>query len=313
MSAVITADSLAKVYGQKRALDNVSLEVTKGEVFGFLGPNGAGKTTTIKILTTLIRPTAGRATVLGYDVATQASEIRRRIGVVQQQESYELNLSVERALDFYGLMWNVPGSERRRLVQELLVQFGLDEARRMKTADLSIGQRRRLQVAREFMHDMELLFLDEPTLGLDPLARRAALDFFRERAKNGLTIFFTTHVLEEAEYLCNRIALINRGRLIAVDSPQNVKRQFAKSKTVEVKLQEPPPPEFWARVKAISAVERLLPREDGSAALLSPQPEEVIPQVLRTLDQLGLHLASIYIAEPSLEDVFISIMQGEAA
>jgi ABC-2 type transport system ATP-binding protein len=305
----IIVDSLVKVYSEKPALDHVSFEVKRGEVFGFLGPNGAGKTTAIKILTTLLRPTDGRATVLGHDVATDGAAIRKRIGVVQQDESYELNLSVERALDLYGLMWDVPRRRRRTLVQELLPQFGLEDIRRQKMDDLSIGQRRRVQVAREFMHDMDLLFLDEPTQGLDPLARRTALDFFRQRARNGLTIFFTTHMLEEAEYLCDRIGLINRGRLIAVDTPQNIKRQFGKSKTVEVKLQEAPPPEFWARLKTLAGVEQLLAREESSVALLAARPEEIIPQVLRIIEQEKLRLASIYVAEPSLEDVFITMMQ----
>ncbi|HZH38947.1 MAG TPA: ABC transporter ATP-binding protein, partial [Bacillales bacterium] len=170
--------NLRKEYvGKKKALDGISFNVDYGKVFGFLGPNGAGKSTTIKILTTLLNPSSGTVLIFDKDIISQASEIRKKIGVVSQQPSSENNLTVERALDLYGLLWGIEGNRRHDKVNEIIDAFDLQEIRRTKNDELSIGQRRRVQVAREFMHDMDLLFLDEPTVGLDPSARRTLLDY----------------------------------------------------------------------------------------------------------------------------------------
>src|SRR5438552_12028041 len=170
-------NQLSRLYGDKAAVDRVSFDVERSEVFGFLGPNGAGKTTTIKMLTTLLQPSSGGANVLGFDLKTEGRKIRERIGVVQQQDSFDQGLNVETSLDIYGLIWNVPRSERKTRIEEIIARFGMEEFRKMPTVDLSAGQRRRVQVAREFIHDMDLLFLDEPTVGLDPIVRRALLDY----------------------------------------------------------------------------------------------------------------------------------------
>ena len=235
MSSII-AKSLFKSYDSINAVDGIDLSVKSGQVFGFLGPNGAGKSTTIKLLTTLIPPTSGELTILGIDAKKNPLQIRHKIGVVLQQPSYEPSLSVEKSLEKYGLMWDVPRKDRKKRVETLLSDFDLNDIRKKKTEDLSIGQRRRLQVAREFMHDMELLFLDEPTIGLDPSARRKLLDFLKRKVKEGLTIFFTTHVLTEAEYICDEIAIINKGKIIAVDSPDELKNRFGRKKTIKIHL-----------------------------------------------------------------------------
>ncbi|MFB5646208.1 MAG: ABC transporter ATP-binding protein, partial [Nitrosopumilaceae archaeon] len=235
MSSIIT-NSLSKTYGSVKAVDEIELNVKSGQVFGFLGPNGAGKSTTIKLLTTLIPPTKGKLSILGIDAVKKPLQVRNRVGVVLQQPSYEPTLSVEKALDKYGMMWNVQHKIRKKRVEELLEEFNLEEIRHKKNDDLSIGQRRRVQVAREFMHDMELLFLDEPTVGLDPTARRKLLDFLKNKAKSGLTIFYTTHVLTEAEYICDEIAIINKGKIIAVDSPDVLKNRFGREKTIKIHL-----------------------------------------------------------------------------
>ena len=208
MSCVETK-SLFKNYNSLIAVDGIDLNIESGQVFGFLGPNGAGKSTVIKLLTTLIQPTKGKVSVLGMDSRKSSLEIRKKIGVVLQQPSYEPTLSVEKSLAKYGMMWNVDRKTIKNRTEELLSSFELQDIRKKRNEDLSIGQRRRLQVAREFMHDMELLFLDEPTVGLDPNARRKLLDFLKNKVKEtGLTIFYTTHVLTEAEYLCDNICLL---------------------------------------------------------------------------------------------------------
>lgn len=232
----VTTRSLFKSYGDLTAVDGIDLNIKPGKVFGFLGPNGAGKSTTIKLLTTLIPPTSGTIEILGINAIKHPLEVRKKIGVVLQQPSYEPNLSVEKSLEKYGMMWGVEKKLCKQRTDELIDVFDLQEIKKKKNEDLSIGQRRRVQVAREFMHEMELLFLDEPTVGLDPSARRKLLDYLKNKAKTGLTIFYTTHVLTEAEYLCDEIAVINKGKILAVDTPDQLKSTFGQEKTIKIHL-----------------------------------------------------------------------------
>jgi ABC-2 type transport system ATP-binding protein len=306
---VVRVDALSRHFGDKVAVDRVSFDIARSEVFGFLGPNGAGKTTTIKMLTTLLPPTSGRATVLGHDLRTEGRKIRAQIGVVQQQDSFDQGLNVETSMDLYGLIWNVPKAERRRRIEELIGHFEMQEFRKMPTVDLSAGQRRRLQVAREFIHDMDLLFLDEPTVGLDPIVRRSVLDYLKERVRQGLTIFFTTHILEEAEYLCNRIAVINQGRIVQIDTPENLKRRFGSAKAVEFKLLQGTSSEMASALSSSPSVSRF-GRDEGSGAyrVTTSRPESVIPEIYRLADRLSLTVSSIYISETTLEDAFINLV-----
>jgi len=306
---VVRVDGLSRHFGDKVAVDRVSFDIARSEVFGFLGPNGAGKTTTIKMLTTLLPPTSGRATVLGHDLKTEGRKIRAQIGVVQQQDSFDQGLNVETSMDIYGLIWNVPKAERRRRIDELIGHFEMEEFRKMPTVDLSAGQRRRLQVAREFIHDMDLLFLDEPTVGLDPIVRRSVLDYLKERVGQGLTIFFTTHILEEAEYLCNRIAVINQGRIVQIDTPENLKRRFGSAKAVEFKLLQGTSSEMASALSSSPSVSRF-GRDEGSGAyrVTTARPESVIPEIYRLAERLNLTVSSIYISETTLEDAFINLV-----
>jgi ABC-2 type transport system ATP-binding protein len=308
----INVEGLSKTFGSKTAVESVSFSVKKGEVFGFLGPNGAGKTTTIKMLTTLIPPTSGRASILGHDLKSEGKKIRREIGVVQQQDSFDQGLNTETSLSLYGLIWDVPKKERGERIEILMKRFGMEEFRKTTTVDLSGGQRRRLQVAREFMHDMELLFLDEPTVGLDPLARRAVLDYFKERVKEDkLTIFFTTHILEEAEYLCDKIAIINQGKIVQIDSPVNLKRRFG-SKTVDFKLLEGTSDNLSKLLgSSFMGADRLTQYPDGTYKITTAKPELIIPEIYNAAGKLGLHVTSIYIAETTLEDAFISLVESD--
>jgi ABC-2 type transport system ATP-binding protein len=308
----ISVEALSKYFGSKKAVDSIDFTVKKGEVFGFLGPNGAGKSTTIKMLTTLIPPSSGKATVLGYDLRTEGKKIREKIGVVQQQDSFDQGLNTETSLDLYGLVWDIQKAERRNRIDELVKRFGMEEFRKKGTIDLSGGQRRRLQVAREFMHNMDLLFLDEPTVGLDPIARRSVLDYFKERVKkDNLTIFFTTHVLEEAEYLCNRIAIINGGKIIEVDSPSNLKRKFG-ARTVEFRLLEGTSDDLTQVLSSsFGESERVQSYADGVYKVTTTKPELRIPEIYKASEKLGLHVTSIYVAEMTLEDAFIELVTKE--
>ncbi|MFQ5572995.1 MAG: ATP-binding cassette domain-containing protein [Nitrosopumilaceae archaeon] len=306
MSSIIT-NSLSKTYGSLKAVDEIDLNVKSGQIFGFLGPNGAGKSTTIKLLTTLIPPTDGKLSILGIDAVKKPLQIRNRIGVVLQQPSYEPTLSVEKSLDKYGMMWNIPQKIRKQRVEELLEEFNLKEIRHKKNDDLSIGQRRRVQVAREFMHEMELLFLDEPTVGLDPTARRKLLDFLKNKAKSGLTIFYTTHVLTEAEYICDEIAIINKGKIIAVDSPDDLKNRFGREKTIKIHLS--------GINKSIS---NLLSKIDDykidfnsgtNITIHSDKSETVLLQILQILNDNNIPIEDLSAMPTNLEEIFLKVVE----
>ena len=296
----ITVRGLSKYYGNNKALDNISFDVDYGIVFGFLGPNGAGKTTTIKILTTLIKPTSGSAKVLGYDLK-EAARIRERIGVVQQKPSLDNNLRVRKALDVYGMLWNVPKHVRSDRIEHLLDIFGLREVSNTRVDDLSIGQRRRLQIAREFMHDMDLLFLDEPTVGLDPKARRVLLDYIKDKVKEGLTVFFTTHIMEEAEYLCDEIAIINHGRIVALDDPNKLKQRFGGIKSIEIKLKE--------HANGLSSLinSNNIKVDTDTIRIVADNAEEILIDIIHMLNKKNLHIESLNVKQPSLEDIFLSM------
>ena len=307
----IDVNHLSKSYGSINAVDDLILSVKKGQVFGFLGPNGAGKSTTIKLLTTLIRPSSGSLSILGIDAISNPLKIRSKIGVVLQQPSYEPTLSVEKSLDKYGMMWNISKTERKKRLEQLLKDFDLVEIRKKRNEDLSIGQRRRVQVAREFMHDMELLFLDEPTVGLDPEARRKLLDYLKNKVQTGLTIFYTTHILSEAEYLCDKIAIIDKGKILTVDSPDDLKNQFGKEKTIKIHL-----------LKKQSNIDSLLVDipdyeinfDTGTTIIIhSEQSELILLRVLKILNENNIDIEDLSAVPTNLEDIFLKMMRENAS
>ena len=303
----IETKNLRKKYASTVAVDGVDLQIESGQVFGFLGPNGAGKSTVIKLLTTLISPSNGKISVLGIDPAKHPLEIRKKIGVVLQQPSYEPTLSAEKSLDKYGMMWNIDKKIRKKRTEELLSAFGLEEIRKKKMDDLSIGQRRRVQVAREFMHDMELLFLDEPTVGLDPAARRNLLDFLREKVKNsGLTIFYTTHVLSEAEYLCDNIAIINNGKIMAVDSPSELKNRFGHEKTIKIHISIVSE-ELKLKLSNIPECQIKLEPEP-TVVITSTKSEIVLMNILKILNETETKINDLSAIPTNLEEIFLKVI-----
>ena len=307
----IDVNHLSKSYGSVEAVTDLILSVKKGQVFGFLGPNGAGKSTTIKLLTTLIRPSSGSLSILGIDAISNPLKIRSKIGVVLQQPSYEPTLSVEKSLDKYGMMWNISKTERKKRLEQLLKDFDLVEIRKKRNEDLSIGQRRRVQVAREFMHDMELLFLDEPTVGLDPEARRKLLDYLKNKVKTGLTIFYTTHILSEAEYLCDEIAIIDKGKILTVDSPDALKNRFGKEKTIKIHLLK--------KQSNISSLLLDIPDyeinfDTGTTIIIhSEQSELILLRVLKILNENNIDIEDLSAVPTNLEDIFLKMMRENAS
>ena len=307
----IDVNHLSKSYGSVHAVDDLTLSVKSGQVFGFLGPNGAGKSTTIKLLTTLIPPSSGSLSILGIDAVAEPLKIRHKIGVVLQQPSYEPTLSVEKSLEKYGMMWNVPKTERKKRMEQLLNDFDLVEIRKKRNEDLSIGQRRRVQVAREFMHDMELLFLDEPTVGLDPSARRKLLDYLKNKVKTGLTIFYTTHILSEAEYLCDQIAIIDKGKIITVDSQDALKNRFGKEKTIKIHLLEKQP-EINSLLSGI--VDCKIDFKTGTNIIIhSEQSESVLLKILKILNDNKIDIEDLSAVPTNLEEIFLNMMRENAS
>jgi ABC-2 type transport system ATP-binding protein len=305
----ISVHELRKYYNKDiRAINGISLDVEYGKVFGFLGPNGAGKTTTIKVLTTLIRPSSGRVYLFGKDIVKHSSEVRKRIGVVLQQPSFEANLTVERSLDLYGFLWGLASEKRKDKLRELLHAFDLESLRNIKNDELSIGQRRRVQVAREFMHEMDLLFLDEPTVGLDPSARRMLLDYIKKQVEAGLTVFFTTHIMEEAEYLCDEIAIINRGKILAFDTPAGLKQKYGGMKTIEIKLKNIPAGLILHLLNRVVNNSHIDIPETNTVCISSINAQEIIVKIMELLSNNGIQIESITITPPSLEDVFLTIV-----
>lgn len=305
----ISVSQLKKKYGNKTALDGVSFEVEYGKVFGFLGPNGAGKSTTIKILTTLLLPSSGNVEIFGMDVTKFSAPIRKRIGVVSQQPSSEANLTVERAMDLYGLMWGLERTKRKEKITEIIESFDLQEIRNIKNDELSIGQKRRVQVAREFIHEMDLLFLDEPTVGLDPAARRMLLDYIKNQVKSGLTVFFTTHIMEEAEYLCDELAIINRGKIIAFDTPLGLKKKYGKENIILIQLKEKVSESILELITKVSPESQIIKDGENGVKITSIDSQNTLTKLIENFTIKGFKIINVSISSPSLEDVFLTMVK----
>jgi len=304
----IEARSISKSYDGILAVDSIDLSVPTGKIFGFLGPNGAGKTTTIKLLTTLVPPTGGTIRILGMDAISTPLEVRKRIGVVLQQPSYEPTLSVEKSIEKYAMMWNVDKKLQKDRMEDLLLAFDLQDIRKKKNDDLSIGHRRRVQVAREFVHDMDLLFLDEPTVGLDPSARRSLLDYIKKRVREGLTIFFTTHILEEAEYLCDKIAIINKGKIIAVDTPAELKNKFGREKTIKIHI-DTIRKDLSVLLQGISDYQ--IDYNSGTTITIqSHSSENILLKILQILTVNKIPIEDLSVVPTTLEEIFLTMVKN---
>ncbi|MCX6029011.1 MAG: ATP-binding cassette domain-containing protein [Chloroflexi bacterium] len=324
-SPAIFTEDLARIYkvrGPKRkddpkevvALDGVNLTVGRGELFGLLGPNGAGKTTLIKILTTLLLPSRGRAAVEGLDVAQDAQEIRRRISMVSGGETsgYGL-LTVEENLWMFARFYGLETSVARQRINELLEIVGIADRRRTKISDLSTGLRQKMNFIRGFISDPEVVFLDEPTLGLDVAAARQVRSFLRQwmRDHPGRTLLLTTHYMAEADELCDRLAIIDRGKLLALDTPADLKRRLRRDAIFKLRVGPlGPRPSREDMLEAVPGVRQVtvVEQEGASELTLILAADEALPAVLAHLTRRGSALISLEKREPTLEDVFIDLV-----
>jgi len=313
---VLETHDLGYSYAPGRyAIRHLSVGLRHGEVLGLLGRNGAGKTTTVRLLTTLLAPTEGSATVLGYDIRSGGRALRAHLGVVLQSESLDF-VSVERNLTLYGFLWGVPREVSKSRAEEMIELFELESARKRKPWALSGGERRRFQVARELMHPMEILFLDEPTVGLDAIARRRILRYLKERARGGLSIVFTTHILHEADLLCDRIAVLHLGQLIALDTAEGLKAKHSGAREVAVTFAAALPGALRAelvRELALRGATILEPEEALSTSLdrisfRAEGAEELLPWLSQWAHTRSLGIERMSIEEATLESAFLGMI-----
>jgi ABC-2 type transport system ATP-binding protein len=305
----IEVEGLTKYYGDLLAVDHISFQVRQGEVFGFLGPNGAGKTTTQRMLTGLLLPSEGRVLVFGHDLVRSPYPAKRRIGLVPEESNVYAELSAWGNLMFAARLYRVPRRERVRRAQELLTAFGLWERRQDKVVNFSKGMRRRLCIAMAIIHRPSLLFLDEPTPGLDVQSARLIRELIRELNSQGTTIFLTTHQIEEANQLCDRVAIIDRGRIAAIDTPERLKAAFRRVQSVEVAFDL----SGQAHGRALSSLPGVSTavKLGDKWRLYTEDPSALLPQVIRYAEEHGLRIVSLNTLGPSLEDVFLAITGQE--
>jgi ABC-2 type transport system ATP-binding protein len=301
-SHAVEAVELTKKFGDFTAVDGVSFTIDRGTIFGFLGPNGAGKTTTIRMLLGLLKPTSGAATVLGFDIIKQTDEIKRRIGYMSQRFSLYDDLTVDENLNFYGRTYGVRGKHLRARKAFVLEMAGLVGRERELTRNLSGGWKQRLALGTAIIHEPEMLFLDEPTAGVDPISRRAFWDLLYDLAEEGTTIMVTTHYMDEAEH-CQGLAFIQHGRIVAYGSPLGIKETEMRGQVLEIDCDRPE--------LAIPALREMGTFEEvalygAQIHAVAADVEALKPQIEEKLAEAGVELRAMDIIAPSLEDVFIS-------
>jgi ABC-2 type transport system ATP-binding protein len=297
--SVIVARGLTKRFGELEAVKGIDLDVRRGEIFGFLGPNGAGKSTTINILCTLMRPTAGQASVAGFDVDRQPADVRASIGLVFQDPSLDIQLTARENLEFHAFIYSVPAAERGRRIAEVLEMVELTDRAGSIVMTFSGGMKRRLEIARGMLHTPEVLFLDEPTIGLDPQTRRHIWTYLRGlREQAGVTLFMTTHYMDEAEE-CDRIAIIDGGRIVALGTPSELKALVG-GDVVTVATADNVI--AAAEIKSLFGLEPIA--SDGSIRVEVPDGAGFVPRLVR---ETSVPVTSVSFRRPSLDDVFLKL------
>jgi ABC-2 type transport system ATP-binding protein len=309
-SITILARGLTKHFGDFTAVDDVNFEVQRGEIFGFLGPNGSGKTTTIRMLLGLVKPSTGAIEVLGMRVDGDTSKIRPRVGYMSQRFSLYNDLTVLQNLNFYGVAYGLAGNHLQARIHDAIRAAGLEGREHARTKELSGGWRQRLALSAAILHRPEVLFLDEPTAGVDPLSRRAFWDLLYKLVSEGITVFVTTHYMDEAEH-CHRLAFIQHGRIIAAGTMAEIRAEKMKADVLEIA-----PPDVIAAMKVLSSareVKRLQIREVelyGSLVhVVAPDMKRRSKDILALLKKSGIQPGHASVIEPSLEDVFIACMK----
>ena len=301
----IELKSLTKSFGDVIAVNDISLSVKNGEIFGFLGPNGAGKSTTIMILTTLLKPTSGQALLSGFDVMTNAKQVRQNIGYVQQETTVDEYLTGRENLLLQAKLNHIPKNEINERIDEILDLIELTDKQDKQVGTYSGGMRKRLDIAGGLLHRPKVLFLDEPTVGLDIQTRRKIWGYIKKiHDEFDMTIFLTTHYMEEADKLCDRIGIIDGGKIQVIDSPENMKKAMG-NEVISITLEGENHSSFLSELKKIEFVTKI--NEDGSKlTLFASNGTEVIPKIFQISSELKIKITSISLTQPTLDDVFIS-------
>jgi len=313
MESVIAVEDLKKTYRPKgrkgvevKALDGISFEVPRGEFFGLLGPNGAGKTTTIGILTTRVVPTGGAAKIEGVDVAQDPVTVKHRIGVVPQVNNLDRSLTAKEILVFHAEYFGIPKQEREQHADDLLSRFELTERADEKVNGFSGGMVQRLKIARALMHNPAILFLDEPTTGLDPQSRRMLWDLLTELNQKGLTILLTTHYMEEADQLCQRAAIVDHGKVLALDSPTQLKRSVPGGYLVELQVRDGISDGFVSSLQSMPGVVEVK-ADDKRVRIYADHAQGLLATAMRLAADQNVTITDAHVAEPSLENLFLHL------
>ncbi|WP_094228992.1 ATP-binding cassette domain-containing protein [Methanolobus psychrotolerans] len=301
MSA-ITVENLTKKFGDFTAVKNLSFIIKSGEVFGLLGPNGAGKTTTMSMLSTMLKPSSGKAAVNGFDIITNEDDVRKSIGIVFQDQSLDEELTAYENMDFHGRLYRIPKSTRQKKIMELLKLVELEGKKDNLVKTYSGGMRRRLEIARGLLHEPKILFLDEPTLGLDPQTRNHLWDYIeRLNREKGITIILTTHYMEEADKLCNRIAIIDKGRIIALDTSEKLKNDIGGDVITIVSSERD---KLYSVIQYLPEIKNI-EVHDSFLTIGLENAEKHVAQIVNMASETGIPIDSISIHKPTLEDVFL--------
>ena len=309
MGSAIEAINLTKCYDDLLAVDHVNFQVEQGEIFGFLGPNGAGKTTTIRMLTSLTKPSDGTAKIFGYDIQSQTIAAKRRMGIVPEISNIYDDLSAWDNLMFTGELYQVSKTEREKKARELLELFGLYDRRNSKAKGFSKGMKRRLTLSMGLINTPQLLFLDEPTSGLDVQSALIIRDVVRELDQKGVTIFLTTHDIEEANVTCDRVAIIHKGKIAAIDTPEKLKKTIQSVQSVEVAFDKTTPKTLKELEEIPSANE--VRKEGDKFRVYTNDPANVLSGLWEYAKANGLKPISLTTLGPSLEDVFVKLTEIE--
>jgi ABC-2 type transport system ATP-binding protein len=308
MNNIITTQSLTKYYDSLVAVDHISMQVKEGEIFGFLGPNGAGKTTTIRMLVGLTRPSEGSATIKGYDIRKEIVNVKRCVGVVPETSNLYNELTVWENLRFMAGMYRVPKNEREHRISGLLKTFGLADRGGAKFGGLSKGLKRRTTIAAALVHHPDIIFLDEPTSGLDVMSARSLRNFLKDLREMGVTVFLTTHYIAEADQLCDRIAIIVKGRIIAIDTPENLKANVQGISVIEVTFTSPVHPKNLGELEAYGRVEA----KDNTLWIQVADVSKSLRALTRFADDHGLEVVYMNMVKPSLEEAFVHLTGVES-
>ena len=301
----IDVRSILKKFGDFTAVNGISFVVEKGEIFGLLGPNGAGKSTLIRMLVTLLPPTAGTAVVNGFDIVRQADGVRQSIGVIPQAMTSDLELSVEENLLIYAKLYGVPREKRQRLIPELLESVELLQWKDKQVKNLSGGMRRRVEIARGLVHEPRIFFLDEPTTGLDPVSRVAVWEMLRKiKAERDLTVLLTTHYMDEADKLCDRIAIVDHGELKALDSPLKLKMSIPGKNVIEVSFAGDLRPDWTTTLERLPHVDRVV-GEDHVFRISTDNGPATTLALMDATSAAGMSVQSLSVQSTTLDDVFV--------